>query len=393
MAQRACSANRRLVVIKIMRDVFNRRNFLIIAFIIALRLGVGALLNAVESNATISAGVASPGGGDSGFAVAVLVTAAALVLAIVMRIVILPRFKQRPSGVQSVLEVPVALAVKVRPPHKEPKAKKPKKQVDPEKKRRRRIVGFCVLALWLLVGFVIGLIPHKSEGLHVEILAPKWNVWGMSINSSVFMAIVATIIITIGCVIIRLLVIPKFKEKPSGIQTVLETMVAELSKYTREKGEGTGDNLSAYMLAVALMLVISAALELFAFRPPTADLIMTFSLALCTFLLVNYYGIRKKGIGGRLHSFAEPMKLMVPFKIISELANPISLACRLFGNMLGGMIVMELVYMALGNFAVGPPGVLGIYFNMFHPLIQTFIFITLSLTFISEATEQTEKEG
>lgn len=56
--------------------------------------------------------------------------------------------------------------------------------------------------------------------------------------------------------------------------------------------------------------------------------------------------------------------------------------------MLGGMIVMDLLYMALGNLAVGIPSIIGLYFNVFHPLIQTFIFVTLSLTFIGEATEE-----
>ena len=64
-----------------------------------------------------------------------------------------------------------------------------------------------------------------------------------------------------------------------------------------------------------------------------------------------------------------------------------SLACRLFGNMLGGMIVMDLLKSSLGGYAVGIPAVAGLYFNLFHPLIQTYIFVILSLTFINEAAE------
>ena len=82
---------------------------------------------------------------------------------------------------------------------------------------------------------------------------------------------------------------------------------------------------------------------------------------------------------------------MIPLKIISDIAIPISLACRLFGNMLGGMIVMELLKGALGGYAAGIPGVAGLYFNLFHPLIQAYIFITLSLTFIDEAMESPEE--
>jgi F-type H+-transporting ATPase subunit a len=74
--------------------------------------------------------------------------------------------------------------------------------------------------------------------------------------------------------------------------------------------------------------------------------------------------------------------------VLSDIASPVSLACRLFGNMIGGMIVMELLYLALGSFGVGIPAVAGLYFNVFHPLIQAFVFITLSLTFINEAAEE-----
>ena len=92
-------------------------------------------------------------------------------------------------------------------------------------------------------------------------------------------------------------------------------------------------------------------------------------------------------MGGRIKSLAQPSVGVFRIKIVSELAVPVSLACRLFGNMLGGMIVMDLLYSALGNAAIGFPSVLGLYFNVFHPLIQTYIFITLTLTYIGEAVE------
>ena len=79
--------------------------------------------------------------------------------------------------------------------------------------------------------------------------------------------------------------------------------------------------------------------------------------------------------------------MIMPMRILSDVAAPVSLACRLFGNMLGGMIVMDLLKNSLGGYAVGVTSLAGLYFNLFHPLIQTYIFIILSLTFIREATE------
>jgi len=110
-------------------------------------------------------------------------------------------------------------------------------------------------------------------------------------------------------------------------------------------------------------------------------------MSLITFFLINYYGIKKKKLSGRLVSLTKPTPLVTPFKIISDIATPVSLACRLFGNMLGGMIVMDLLKSSLGGYAVGIPAVAGLYFNLFHPLIQTYIFVILSLTFINEAAE------
>ena len=137
-------------------------------------------------------------------------------------------------------------------------------------------------------------------------------------------------------------------------------------------------------------LVGCAVLELFGLHAPTADITMTFALAFVTFLLINWCGIRRKGVLGRIKSLAQPTPVVFPIRVISDCAVPVSMACRLFGNMLGGMIVMDLIYKSLGNGAIGIPSVVGLYFNVFHPLIQAFIFITLTLTFINEATEEQE---
>ena len=168
---------------------------------------------------------------------------------------------------------------------------------------------------------------------------------------------------------------------PKTAQNVLEICVENLCKYTKSNVGNLGDNLPAYLFMIAMFMVGSAILELFGIRAPTSDITMTFSMALMTFVLINYYGLKVKGLGGRLKRYRKPMN------IVSDLAVPVSLACRLFGNMLGGLIVMDLLYFAMGNYAVAVPSVVGLYFNVFHPLIQAFIFVTLTLTFIGEAVE------
>jgi len=213
------------------------------------------------------------------------------------------------------------------------------------------------------------------------------QVLGFSLSYTIIFTWVAMAILIIAALIIRLTVFKNPKDTPEGAQNVIELIVESVCKYTNSQAHGPGEFLCSYILSIGSLLVMSAFLELFRVRPPTADITMTFSLAFMTFLLINIYGIKKKGIFGRIKSLASPTPLVFPFRIVSDLAIPVSMACRLFGNMLGGMIVIDLLYMALGVNAVGIPSVFGLYFNAFHPLIQTFIFVTLTLTFINEAIE------
>ena len=125
-------------------------------------------------------------------------------------------------------------------------------------------------------------------------------------------------------------------------------------------------------------------------RAPATDINFTLALALITFIYINVYGAKKRGMLGRLKSFGEPVKFIYPIKLITHIASPVSLTCRLFGNLFSGLIIMELIYYAMGYFAIAIPAVLSIYFNLFHIGMQTFVFITLTLAFMSEAMELPE---
>ncbi len=256
------------------------------------------------------------------------------------------------------------------------------------KKKRKRFMTLGVLSLWLFSGLLLGLFRTESSKFEVSISPTRMELFGFSVSSSVVVAWIVMAGLILFALIVRIFVLPRFRETPHGLQLVLETAVGAVSDFTKDKFGRSNEGLAAYFFALAALFLGSAFVELFGLRPPTTDLTMTFSYALVTFVLINYYGIRAKGIGGRVQALMKPNAVIFPFKLLSDIAVPISLACRLFGNMLGGMIVVELVYYALGAFSVGLPAVLGLYFNAFHPLIQFFIFINLSLTFIGEAVEE-----
>ncbi|HWR24477.1 MAG TPA: FoF1 ATP synthase subunit a [Feifaniaceae bacterium] len=256
------------------------------------------------------------------------------------------------------------------------------------KKKRRNLMLLGAVLLWVLSGLVMGLfMDGHAEKLTVSIMADRVDILGVSVSTSVLFSWIVIVLVLVLCVLARLFVIPKFTEAPKGLQAALETAVSSVDNFVEEKFFHKNDALSDYMFSLATLFIGSAFIELFGLRPPTADLVMTLSFALITFVMINYYGFKKKGFSGRIKSIAQPNAAILPIRVLTDIAIPVSLACRLFGNTLGGMIVMHLVYMALGAFSGGIPAVLGIYFSAFHPLIQVFIFVNLSLTFIGEAVE------
>ena len=274
------------------------------------------------------------------------------------------------------------------------KAKSSPAPTDGKKKKNKgKLIALAglVVSAWYFVGTLIGYFSGLSGEMKVEfeIFPERTTLFGISIANTTLLLYGILGVVLVLSLIFRFAVFPRFRERGVGtVQLLAESAVVEIDKFCGgATHDALGESLSSYMLAVAVLMVFSAFSELFGFRAPTSDLLVTFSLALCTFFLINYYGIRKKGLFGRVKSLASPTPFVAPFRMISDIASPVSLACRLFGNMLGGMIVLDLLKSSLGAYAFGIPAVAGLYFNLFHPLIQTYIFVILSLTFINEAVE------
>lgn len=258
------------------------------------------------------------------------------------------------------------------------------------KRKLRLMTMIIVISAWYFTGVLLNwLSGGKGGGLQVEfeMFSERTTLFGLSIANTTILTWVVIGVVLLFALIFRFLVFPRFRERPQGLQNVMELAVEAMDSFAKNTVGEYGASLSPYMFSIAVLMVGCAATELFGQRPPTSDLLMTGTMGLVTFALINYYGFRKKGIGGRIRGMAKPSPVIFPMKVLSDVAVPVSLACRLFGNMLGGMIVMDLLKSSLGGYSVGITALAGIYFNLFHPLIQTYIFIILSMTFINEATE------
>ena len=218
---------------------------------------------------------------------------------------------------------------------------------------------------------------------------------GVPITETITTTWIIMAVLIIGSIILT----KNLNKIPKGAQNVLETIVSVVYKLTEDTMGKDKVSFAPYIGTLMLYLAIANLVGLLGIRPPTADLNMTLALALMTFFMIHFNGIRKKGIFGYLKGFTEPFILLTPINLIGEIATPISLSFRLFGNMVGGTIIMALLYAALASFTtmliginvpilqVGIPAVLHVYFDIFSGLLQTFIFAMLTMVFVSGAMD------
>ncbi len=140
-----------------------------------------------------------------------------------------------------------------------------------------------------------------------------------------------------------------------------------------------------YIVTVLVFIAISNMVGLFGFTPPTMDLNVTIGLSIMSIVLVEIAGIRKRGPGGWLKSFLKPMAAVLPMNLLELLIRPLSLCMRLFGNILGATVIMELMKHVV---PVLLPAALSIYFDLFDGAIQAYVFCFLTSLYIKEAVEE-----
>ncbi len=142
-----------------------------------------------------------------------------------------------------------------------------------------------------------------------------------------------------------------------------------------------GKRYVPYLMTVALYIACSNLIGVFGIKPPTKDLNVTAALALMSIILIEYAGIHARGGVGFLKSLAAPTPVMTPMNILEIAIRPTSLCMRLFGNVLGAFVIMELIKLVVPVFV---PAVFSLYFDLFDGLIQTYVFVFLTSLFMKE---------
>ena len=175
--------------------------------------------------------------------------------------------------------------------------------------------------------------------------------------------------------------------RPGKAQLALETAVSFLNGFVKDNLGKHWRPFAPYLGTVALYIGLSNIIGIFGLTPPTKDISVTAALAVMSMLLIYGAQFRYNGLLGGMKKFAEPMPLLVPINLMEVIIRPLALCMRLFGNVLGAFIIMEMIKLLVPAVV---PAVLSIYFDLFDGLIQMVVFVFLTTLFTGEGIKEEE---
>lgn len=219
-----------------------------------------------------------------------------------------------------------------------------------------------------------------------------FEVWGIPVNATIFYTWIVMALLTVTSYLITRRL--RADVPPSRWRTTLEVIVQGIQGQIQEVAQGPTRYLLYYAGTLFLFVAMSNLLLVVpGFEPPTASLSTTTALALSVLVAVPLFGITSRGLGGYLKTYLEPSFIMLPFNIISEFSRGISLAIRLYGNIMSGAVIAAILLSVAPFFFPVVMDVLGLLTGM----IQAYIFAILATVYISSATaspdtSQPEKE-
>jgi F-type H+-transporting ATPase subunit a len=212
-------------------------------------------------------------------------------------------------------------------------------------------------------------------------LVVLWE-WGpLRLNATILWTWVVMAILAIGCWALARGM--RAGEELSPGQNLLEAIVASIEGQMRDVGGQDPRPFLPFVGTLFLFIVVSNVLSIVpGYRPPTGSLSTTAALALCVFVAVPTFGIRRQGVREYLRQYVQPSPIMLPFTIIGELSRTLALAVRLFGNVMSGTVIAALL---LGVAPLFFPVVMQA-FGLLIGVIQAYIFAILAMVYIASAT-------
>ena len=226
-----------------------------------------------------------------------------------------------------------------------------------------------------------GLVDSLMEELNCNVVFTIPVFGGIDVLESV----VVTWIITAVIMIATLILVHGLKVRQiNHKQAALESGICFLYDFFDDLLGKDGRAYIPYLITVVIYIGIANMIGLFGMKSPMKDLNVTASLAVMSIVLVEIAGIRKKGVKNWLKSFAEPIPIVAPINVLELFIRPLSLCMRLFGNVLGAVVVMALIKYLI---PVIVPLPFSFYFDIFDGVIQAYVFVFLTSLYIKEAIE------
>jgi F-type H+-transporting ATPase subunit a len=196
--------------------------------------------------------------------------------------------------------------------------------------------------------------------------------------------VVHTWIIMIIVSIVFIILGKNLKVRPTRFQNALEWVMETIDHLIRDM---IPEQPRLFLPIVGTLTIFITSANLGGLIPglksPTTDLNTPLALAIVVFFSVHYYGIRRKGLLGHLKHYVEPIFILLPIEVASELARTMSLTFRLFGNILGEEIVIAVLFLILPVLIPVPM----MLFSIFTSVIQAYVFTLLTIVYISGAVE------
>ena len=232
------------------------------------------------------------------------------------------------------------------------------------------------------------------------------NLFNGAVPIDITQTTVSLFVVTVIVVIIGILLGRNLTKKPGRRQALVEKIVLTLYNLVESTMGKHNLKYAPYVGTIFISSLFGTLIGLTkVFRSTTADMMVIMGWSLLTSFLCWYEGIRNKGFFGWLKSYAEPVAFIAPINIVSEVAQPLAMTFRHFGNIAGGGVLMSIVYAALASasgllfkavpntiasamppvFQVGIPAVLSLYFDLFSGLMQAFVFSLLTMVYIAQA--------
>ena len=257
------------------------------------------------------------------------------------------------------------------------------------KKRSRIIIGLWVIISLIIVIAVPGNPKHETlaEALRDAVLHTDNQVsfFGATVNPAVLSGFIVVMVILAAALVIRIVAVPRFKYTPGKFQVVIELLVSFFADQAKTRSKKLNHFLGAYMFAAGNFIFWGTLSELLgiqlittegksiAMPAPVSDINCAICLGVLSYLIIMASGIAGNGIKGVAYT-------------LKEFSLPISMSFRLFGALLSGLLVTELVYFVIFlSFVL--PVLVGILFTCIHAIMQTYILCMLISMYSAEVSE------